>query len=139
MPIKRCLACGDAFPTRPQSPNQAYCSSRACQRDRRKLWQRDRRRSDGDYRENQARAHEHWLSQNPDYYKQYRSANPAYAERNREQQRERLQRKRSGPIANMDASKSLPALGIYRLDVLSSAPVANMDSWIVKITLISKA
>jgi hypothetical protein len=47
MGIKRCLACGDPFPLRTQSPDQSYCSAPECQRQRRKLWQReapDRRR-----------------------------------------------------------------------------------------------
>ena len=76
MATKRCLACGDTFPLRPQSPNQAYCAAAVCQRDRRKHWQRERRRSDHDYRENQTRAHERWLAQRPDYWREYRTNAP---------------------------------------------------------------
>lgn len=139
MATRRCLACGESFPLRPQSPNQAYCSAAACQRDRRKLWQRERRRSDSDYRENQANAHDRWILQHPDYWKAYRLANPDYVARNREQQRERVQRKRSPAVANMDSSTPSLGPGVYRLVVLApaQAEVANIDSWIVKITLIS--
>jgi hypothetical protein len=45
MATRRCLACGTAFSLRAQTPDQGYCSAKACQRDRRKHWQRDRRES----------------------------------------------------------------------------------------------
>ena len=137
MATKRCLACGAAFPLRAQAPNQAYCAATACQRDRRKHWQRERRQRDDDYRDNQARAHARWLSKNPEYWQNYRAAHPEYVDRNRAQQRDRSRAKSSSGVANMDPS--LPALpsGIYRLSS-SRADVANMGSWIVEIQVLSR-
>lgn len=137
MATKRCLACGVAFPLRAQSPNQAYCSSEACQRERKKLWQRERRQRDDDYRDNQARAHARWLSRNPKYWQDYRSAHPEYTDRNRAQQRQRGRAKVSSEIANIDTSTDALPSGVYRL-TLQSARVANMDSWIVEIRFLSK-
>src|SRR6202047_3873761 len=59
MEIRRCAAGGHAFRPRPQVPNQRYCSAAACQRERRRRWQREKRESDADYCENQARAQRH--------------------------------------------------------------------------------
>jgi len=138
MATRRCLACGDVFPLRPQSPNQAYCSASACQRDRRKHWQRGRRQSDHDYRENQKRAHERWLAQNPGYWREYRAAHAEYANRNRLQQRQRNRDKTRLEIANMDPSTLALPSGTYRLTrQAAGGDVANMDSWIVEIKVLS--
>ena len=51
-----CLACGNSFHPLLRVPNQRYCSAAACQRERRRRWQRRRLRVDADYRDNQARA-----------------------------------------------------------------------------------
>jgi hypothetical protein len=138
MATRRCLACGDTFPLRPQSPNQAYCSAAACQRDRRKHWQQERRRSDGDYRENQKLAHERWLAKHPDYWREYRATHAEYVDRNRLQQRERDRRGSRRDIANMDASPQALASGVYLLTRRSATEeLANMDSWIIEITVLS--
>jgi hypothetical protein len=132
------LACGVAFPLRAQSPNQAYCSDAACQRDRRKLWQRERRQRDDDYRDNQARAHARWLAKNPDYWTSYRSAHPEYVERNRAQQRNRGRSQASSNVANMDPSSPALPSGVYLLTA-PGRPIAKMDSWIVEIRVLSKS
>lgn len=137
MATKRCLACGVVFPLRAQSPHQSYCSSPACQRNRRKVWQREHRQLDEDYKDNQSRAHERWLSKNPEYWQNYRSTHPDYVERNRDQQRERRRAKASSALANMDSSMPVPPSGVYRL-TRASEDVANMDSWIVEIRVLSK-
>jgi len=139
MGIKRCLACGDPFPLRPQSPDQSYCSAPECQRQRRKLWQREKRQTDDDYRQNQARAQRKWLDSQPDYWQRYRAEHPDYTQRNREQQRARSATQRVGTIAKMDASKPAPALasGTYRLSAIAPKGIAKMDAWIVEITVLT--
>lgn len=148
MTTRRCHACGTAFPLRPQAPKQAYCSAAPCQKERRRLWQRERRREDADYRDNQARAHQTWAERNRDYWKRYRQAHPEYTEKNRQQQRERKRTERAQlptpqrgrSFANMDscppskspAKEALPA-GLYRICPLGSE-FANGDSWIVRLT-----
>ena len=82
-----CLACGNAFVPLPHVPHQRYCSSKACQRARRRDWQNHRLRIDKDYRDNQARAQAKWRAGHSSYWREYRSAHPAYRERNRSMQR----------------------------------------------------
>jgi hypothetical protein len=139
MGIKRCLACGDFFPSRAQIPDQSYCSAPECQRERRKLWQREKRQTDNDYRENQARAHKKWLEGQPDYWHRYRATHPEYTERNRKQQRTRSAARRAGrSIADMDSSTpaSMLASGTYRLSVVGPDGFATMGAWLVRITVL---
>ncbi|RQS20724.1 hypothetical protein [Burkholderia sp. Bp8998] len=72
MAHKLCVCCGDVFVPRQQMPHQTYSSSLACQRARKRQWQREKLRTDSDYRDNQRDAQRAWLSQNPDYWRQYR-------------------------------------------------------------------
>lgn len=72
-----CLACGNPFHPLLRVPNQRYCSAAACQRERRRRWQRRRLRVDADYRDNQARAQSNWRARHPDYWRQYRATHPA--------------------------------------------------------------
>lgn len=129
---RRCAACGRAFKVLPQVPDQTYCSEPACQRERRKLWQRDRRRADPDYRDNQAQAQEAWLSRNPDYWRDYRERHPAYAQANRSRARDRSRERRDGGFAKMDESvpesvASCLVSGLYQLRVIQTHSFAKMD------------
>lgn len=138
---RRCLACARLLQLVPQVPDQSYCSSEACQRERRKLWQRDKRQDDSAYQANQAKAQRAWSQRNPDYWKLYREAHPEYAERNRQQQQKRNLERRSGNIAKKNVSPAAPPLasGVYRLSAEGDGLIAKMAAWIVKITLISEA
>ena len=62
METKTCNACGHTFAPRPQNPNQTYCTDPACQRERRRRWQQQKRRNDADYRDNDARAGKAWAA-----------------------------------------------------------------------------
>jgi len=139
MGLKRCLACADTFLTSPRVPAQNYCSRPNCQRERRKLWQRDKRRSDKDYRETQLQCQRRWRESHASYWRQYRATHPDYVARNREQQRVRNAMRQQGQIAEMDAiSPILPlASGIYRLSSTEQGEFAKMGAWIVRITLLS--
>jgi hypothetical protein len=141
MGLNRCIACGKTFTARAQSPQQSYCSNAPCQRERRRLWQREKRREDPDYRADQVQAHKAWLARHPDYWRQYREAHPEYVEQNRTQQRARRAEKAPDPVAKMDASigTSLLKSGTYRLTLMSDDDVAKMDVWMAEITLISTA
>jgi hypothetical protein len=137
---RRCLACARLLQLIPQVPEQSYCSSEACQRERRKLWQREKRQNDSAYQANQIKAQQSWSQRNPDYWKQYRESHPEYAERNRQQQQKRNSERRSRNIAKMNTSSAPPPLasGVYRLSPEGEDTVAKMDAWLVKITLISE-
>ena len=127
---RRCAACGKLFGIRPQVPDQSYCADEVCQRERKRLWQRDRRTIDPDYRDNQARAQEAWQARNPDYWRQYRDRSPEYTKLNRERQRDRMRELRGSPTKPMDSSEisSLLTSGVYRLRVLAVDRVAKMDA-----------
>ncbi|MCO5125090.1 MAG: hypothetical protein M9915_15280 [Rhizobacter sp.] len=137
-----CSACGDAFEPRPQAPRQAYCPNEACQRARKRLWQRAKRSTDDDYRENQAVAQEGWRQSHPDYWRQYREGHPEYTASNRQQQKQRNAR-RSGSdrvIAKGDASRlRLPAAGIFRLTQIEPDYRGARREWTVQLTLIDTA
>jgi hypothetical protein len=105
-----CNACGCTFTPRPQNPNQKYCTTSECQRERRRSWQQQKRRDDADYRDNDVRASKGWATENPEYWKQYRDENPAYAERNRNLQQQRNRKLRASLIANEDVSRPLNQL-----------------------------
>ena len=143
MKKKRCKHCGCLFVQSSRHPNQKYCTKEKCQKARKAKWQRDKLANDGAYRQNQKDCRDQWLQNNPDYWKNYRNKNPAYAKRNREMQRERNRTKRSrnstesilSPIANMDASddENNKISGRYQLIPCKGQKVANMDVIIVEI------
>lgn len=133
---RRCAACGRLFEALPQVPEQSYCRDPACQRERRKLWQRQRRSMDPDYQDNQARAQAEWLKRNPDYWRDYRLRHPEYTDRNRELQRQRARDDRGGSTPILEAQDLWPALtsGLFALRVISAARVAKMDvSYLVEL------
>jgi hypothetical protein len=137
MEYKQCIACGQPFKPRPQIPQQSYCSSPDCQRERRRQWQRDKLQSDSDYQDNQARAQQAWNQRNPDYWREYRASHPKYVERNRALQQERNAKAMVAPIAKTDASTPVIPLpsGIYHLRLATEDGIAKMDVWTVEITV----
>lgn len=138
---RRCAACGKPFKVLPQVPDQSYCADPACQRERRKLWQRVRRAEDPDYRDNQARAQEAWLARNPDYWREYRRRNPEYTQRNRERQRTRSQERREvDPSRSLVVASSVaPASGLYRLTVVAVDGLAKKNaSFLVELVLVQE-
>jgi len=148
MAKRRCAACGGLFVPRRNVPQQRYCSNPACQRTRRRRWQRQKLKADADYRANQAAAQQRWRERHPDYWRRYRQAQYEYAERNREQQRVRNRRGRSAgtgpsppPIANMDAyhSQIFVRSGTYSLVPVTAEGVAKRDAYLVEMHLLSVA
>ncbi len=136
---KRCKACGRVFRPSPQVQHQAYCSASECQRERRKLWQQQKRQEDRHYRENDADHHKAWAAANPSYWKRYRQTHPDYAERNRSLQQNRNRQQPATGIANEDVSTPVSPLlsGRYRLSLVTQKGIANEDEWIVEISFVS--
>ena len=66
METKPCIACGQKFRPRPQTPDQQFCSQPECQRERRRRWQQAKRRDDPDYRDNDTRSSKEWAAENPE-------------------------------------------------------------------------
>ncbi len=145
---RRCAACGSLFVPRRNVPNQRYCAKPACQRTRRRRWQRHKLKADADYRANQAAAQRRWRERHPEYWRRYRQRHPEYTARNRARQGERNQRRLKGatgpspaPIANMDVCEveKLFVSGTYRLIPVTPSGIAKMDAYIVKMQVISES
>lgn len=118
MPTKICACCGQPFKTRPQVPEQAYCSAQACQRERRLRWQRDKMRSDPDYRDNQSRSQRAWLDRNPDYWRTYRSQSDKNS---------------SPPVTTTVVATGAPLSGLYWIKFQQESS-AKSDVWIAEVT-----
>ncbi len=106
-----CLHCSVFFT--PRNKSQEYCSKPECQRARKALWQRNKKKSDPEYKKDQKLSQQKWLQENPDYWKNYRRKNPEKTDRNRilQKVRNRSINKKSDLekltlIAKMDARKS---------------------------------
>ena len=147
MEQRRCAACRELFHPRPQSPGQKFCAAAQCQRERKRRWQKARRASDPDYRDNDVQANRQWRRGHPDYWRAYRRQHPQSVIQNREKQRERDRAKRLNPpqppltrhLANEDASSlQLPLeTGTYRLIPVTGGDLANENACLVKIALVS--
>jgi hypothetical protein len=139
MECHRCAACGTAFRPGKQIPGQRYCSREACQRARRRRWQKRKLQDDADYRANQVQAQQAWAGRHDGYWREYRANHPDYTDRNRLEQRQRDRRRRAADLAKMDASTPIHPVpsGTYRLVPEVGGDLAKMDAWTVKITVIS--
>lgn len=143
----RCAACDDPLTAKKHVPHQRFCSKPACQRERRRRWQRQKLKDDADYRANQAAAQKRWRANNADYWRRYRQTHPDYTARNREQQQQRNRRRAraaTGPsppaIAKMNAypCKRLLASGTYRLVPVAGPGIAKRDAYTVEMRVVSE-
>jgi hypothetical protein len=135
-----CKSCDREFVPCPRVKNQQYCSDRACQQARKRLWQKEKLGRDKDYRLNQKAAQEVWRAKNSGYWKDYRDKHPQYVKANRENQRKRRDLKPQGvQVAKMDASQVQPAIipGRYQLVLLTEDLVAKMDAINVELRVLS--
>lgn len=138
MSTRSCAACGRLFVQRPQIPNQRFCSDHACQRERRRRTQAERRANKPEAGANSAQYYRDWRIKNPDYWKCYRATHPEYAERNRIQQRQRNKVRKNSDIANEAAWPAHPFIGgLYRLSPVTGRKIANEAAWIVEISVLS--
>ena len=147
MKKRRCASCRKLFHPRAQSPEQKFCTSAECQRERKRRWQKARRASDPDYRDNDIQANRLWRRQHPEYWREYRRKHPQSVIQNRDKQRERDRARRLQPLqsstppelANEDASTPLFPLqtGTYRMIPVTGGELANVDACLVKIALLS--
>jgi len=139
MECHRCAACGQPFRPRRQVPEQRFCAAKACQRERKRRWQRAKRARDPDYRLNQVQAHQRWSARHPQYWRGYRRDHPEYCQRNRDQQHERDRRRGQRRLAKMDVwtgESAIPS-GTYQLTPVTPGGLAKMDAWTVEISLLS--
>ncbi len=131
MTTKKCIACGQYCKPWPQTPDQTYCSKTECQRERRRRAKQRERQANSQLTSNNDSDR---VSDNPDYWRDYRADHPDYVDRNRLLQKDRnllrtLQSKTNGTVP-------LPP-GRYRLERLDSDSIANGAVWIVEIRFLS--
>lgn len=121
----------------PRIKNQTHCRAPACQRARKARWQREKMRTDSDYRENQMDAKDQWGRRNPGYWEKYRRKNEAYTQRNRELQKVRDAKRRALRLAKMDASSGATSLNnnVYFL-IHVAGDLAKMDASIHRVVII---
>ncbi len=115
-----CAHCGSYFIPDRRQKNPRYCEKETCQRARKAVWQREKMRRDRDYQANQKRCQQEWCKANPGYWKEYRDAHPKQAERNRELQRVRNQKRRG------DIRQVCPSAG--RTVKMDASTIAKMDA-----------
>jgi len=107
-----CPYCGKPFDPSPFHPKQSVCLSPGCQRRRQSEYHRGRIAADPGYRQQCADSRKSWRENHPDYQRQYRDTHETYADRNREQQRGRNQKRRLSLIVKNNLAlnvKRLPA------------------------------
>ena len=135
--------CGVLFTPCPQVPGQTYCSRKACQQARKNEWNQKKLVINPAYREERQADHECWVKNNPNYWKDYRARSPDYAQKNRDQQRIRNQKRRKKPLEPVIAKtdESIPVhsviTGRYKLIPVHSHMIAKTDEYIVEIATIT--
>jgi len=130
MAKRRCAGCGRRFTPCAQVPSQRYCSTVACQRQRRRRWQQRKRREDPDYRDNQSQAQQRWVQRHQDYWRDYRQRHPEYCERNRQQQQRRNQQRRADPGKENEAGAQSGAPSwIAKMDALIADSVVPSGTY----------
>ena len=107
MSDRRCPYCQQVFQPARYHPQQVVCSQPACQRQRRRDYQRQKIASDPVYRQVSLDSSQKWRRAHPGYWKQYRQHHPEQAERNRQRQQRRDQKRRLVNLANNNLALDL--------------------------------
>jgi cell fate (sporulation/competence/biofilm development) regulator YmcA (YheA/YmcA/DUF963 family) len=135
----RCACCRRILPRDPRVKNQRYCGAKTCQRARKNKWQREKQKTDPDYRLNKQDSQLAWQSKNPCYWRRYRQKKPDYCERNRRLQQIRNRVKQRPAVtqkhlAKMDTLERIfdDTSMIYLLSA-KAGNLAKMDALPVKI------
>lgn len=123
---------------------QRYCGDKRCQRARKRIWQRNKIASDGQYRLRQKQCQRRWCQSRPlhQYQREYRERHRQYVEVNRQKQIERNNKRdrqvEMEKIVKMDTlAHSSEKTGIYLLHRLrrgASGKIVKMDALVVKLT-----
>ena len=134
---RHCAGCSKTFEPRPQVPDQAYCSSPACQRARKRQWQKDKLRSDPDYQANQRAAQRAWSARNGEYWRGWRQAQQVSAARDRVSSARNDGPRLASPGIAVDPAKmdvSILPRDLYWISLRPDLPSRSDSSWIVEIT-----
>ena len=108
MRTRHCLICGATFvPDARTRRIQKVCGKDFCHRARKRLADQKWRAKNPKYSSGRAGKTRIWARDYPGYWRNYRATHPDYAERNREQTRERMRASR-GVFAKQDAIRQDP-------------------------------
>lgn len=141
----KCKHCRRIIPGNPRIKNQAYCNRRKCQNERRRLWRKNKLKTDPQYRSNKADSQKRWADKNPDYWKEYRATHPEYVEMNRKRQLERNKCR----CANITGTHSMIAKsdaldlkkdyisGLYMIIPATRTMIAKSDAKFIEIRSVS--
>jgi hypothetical protein len=134
----RCINCSELFERIPQVPNQVYCCKVACQKERRREWQKQKRKVDQDYKDNQYRAQRAWADRNPDYWRNHRenarnSTEASDLEKNKSNEvHKKKVPQHPGNKLRKPTWNGIEE-GVFVLKVLDK-PKHKMDVWIIELT-----
>jgi len=101
-----CRHCGKSFEPFRSVSHQAYCSSRDCQKARKRNWQKQKLEQDPDYSYNQKSSQKGWRERHPDYMREYRLRSPSYVKENRLQQQQRNACRKKRKFSELPATPS---------------------------------
>jgi len=138
-----CVHCGDTVIRSGKNPKQAYCGKYECQRKRKTKWEKNKIKTDPDYKANRRDSQQTWKEDNPNYWGEYRKKNPERTKRNKILQKVRYQRQKRKKSENQARDSSKVVAKMDALDVNKSGIsgtfwlvpfVAKMDALKVQIT-----
>jgi hypothetical protein len=107
LPSRCCRYCKQIFQPSVYRPQQSVCSDRECQQHRRTEYHRTKIRSDSEYAQIVRDSQKKWREAHPGYSKQYRLQHSEAAERNRQRQRRRDQKRRIQNLAKNNLALDL--------------------------------
>lgn len=102
-----CRFCKRPFEPSRFHPEQAVCSDKPCQQQRRDQSRKQKLVRDPEYRQVCCDSARKWRANHVGYWKQYRAAKPESVQRNRAQQKQRDLRRRLANLANSNSALDL--------------------------------
>ena len=148
IPTITCHHCGKSVPHNPHiKRGQKYCSTKECQRARKREWDKEHYNSDETYKYRRLSSQKIWRNKRPshEYQKNYRKMHPEYVNRNSELQRNRNEKRKKskqkdieGMIVNTDTLFTHPLIdGTYALmQVTKGGKIVNTDTLMVRMQIL---
>lgn len=106
-PSRRCPYCQELFFPSIYRPQQVVCSQPACQLRRKSEYHRQKLNKDAVYRQVVGDSQKQWWSEHPGYQQQRRQRRPELAQKNRERQRARDQKRRLAQLVRNNVALDL--------------------------------
>ena len=104
-----CSNCAELFTPSSRHRNQYFCMKPQCRKARKASLQREKMKTDPDYRADPKLSNRKWSASRPDYWREYRKNNPDRARQNRMLQVVRDKNRRPGKEAGKESVCDPPA------------------------------